>query len=153
MSLDRLGEHLAAKTEPLVVERTFAAPVALVWKTLTNKADMKEWFFELAEFKPEVGFTFGFAVEHKGFNYVHQCKVMEVIAEKRLAFTWRYEGYAGDSLVAIELFAEKEKTRVKLTHTGLETFPATPAFARSNFEGGWTMIIGEGLKQLVEKTK
>jgi uncharacterized protein YndB with AHSA1/START domain len=153
MSLDRLGEHLAAGTEPLVVERTFNAPVALVWKAMTTRADMKEWFFDLAEFKAEEGFTFGFAVEHKGFNYVHQCKVMEVIAEKRLAFTWRYEGYAGNSLVDIELYAEKNRTRVKLTHTGLETFPATPAFARTNFEGGWNSIIGEGLKQFVEKTK
>jgi uncharacterized protein YndB with AHSA1/START domain len=153
MSLDRLSEHLAARTEPLVVERVFNAPVALVWKAMTNKADMKEWFFDLAEFKAEAGFTFGFAVEHKGFNYVHQCKVTEVIAEKRLAFTWHYEGYAGDSLVDIELFADKEKTRVKLTHTGLETFPPLPAFARTNFEGGWNSIIGEGLKQFVEKIK
>jgi len=38
-----------------------------------------------------------------------------------------------------------------LTHEGLETFPKTPAFARENFEKGWTTIIGSELKQFVEK--
>ncbi len=152
LSLERLADHLAQKTEPLVVERIFDAPVALVWKAITNKADMKQWFFELAEFKAEAGFEFRFAVEHNGFNYVHHCKVTKVVPEQALAFTWRYEGYEGDSLVTIELYAEGEKTRVRLTHTGLETFPKLPAFARKNFMQGWTSLIGSGLKDFVEKS-
>jgi hypothetical protein len=35
----------------------------------------------------------------------------------------------------------------------LETFPKAPAFARTNFEKGWTEIIGSSLKQYVEETK
>ena len=144
LSLERLAEHLAQKTEPLVVERIFDAPATLVWKAITNKADMNQWFFELAEFKAEAGFEFRFAVEHNGFNYVHQCKVTRAVLNEALAFTWRYEGYEGDSLVTIELHAEGEKTRVRLTHTGLETFPKLPAFARENFMQGWTSLIGSG---------
>ncbi len=91
--------NLATKDEPLVVERTFDAPVALVWKALTDKDDIKQWSFELREFAPVVGFEFQFDVEHEGFKYCHRCKVTEAIPNKRLAYTWRYEGYAGDSLV------------------------------------------------------
>jgi uncharacterized protein YndB with AHSA1/START domain len=132
-------------TEPLIVERTFNAPVAKVWKAITNRDDMKQWYFDLAEFKPEVGFQFQFVVEHEGNTFDHRCKVTEVIPQKKLVHTWRYEGQPGDSVVTWELFPEGEKTRLKLTHTGLETFPALPAYARKNFEAGWTSIVGTEL--------
>ncbi len=136
--------------EAVVIERTFLAPIARVWKALTDVEDMRSWYFDLREFKPEVGFEFEFSVEHQGTNYHHLCKVTEVIPQKKIAYTWRYEGHEGDSLVTFELFADGEKTRLKLTHEGLETFPKLPAYARKNFENGWTQLIGTELKQFVE---
>ena len=136
--------------EPLVIERTFNAPIARVWKALTDAEEMRRWYFDMKEFKPEVGFEFGFSVEHEGAKYEHRCKVTEVIPQKELAYTWRYEGHEGDSLVTFELFAEGDKTRLKLTHEGLETFPNLPSFARKNFTEGWTQIIGSSLKEFVE---
>jgi uncharacterized protein YndB with AHSA1/START domain len=150
-SLVRLAEHLAAQTPPLVVERTFNAPVAKVWKAITNKKEMSQWSFEIKEFKPKVGFEFEFLGEKDGYKYIHHCKVTEVIRQKKLAYSWRYEGHEGNSLVTIELFATGKKTRLKLTHEGLETFPKTEAFARSNFMEGWTQLIGKYLKEFVEK--
>ena len=152
LSLERLSEHLAQKTEPFVIERTFNAPAALVWKAISNRDDMKEWYFDLAEFKPEEGFEFEFTVEHEGMKYCHRCKVTDVIPQKRLAYTWRYEGHPGDSLVTFELHAEGGQTRLRLTHTGLETFPPLPSLARTNFAKGWTQLIGTSLKEFVEKT-
>ena len=137
--------------EAVVIERTFAAPVARVWKALIDVEEMRRWYFDLKEFKPEVGFEFAFTVEHEGFKYCHLCKITEVIPQKKLAYTWRYEGHEGDSLVTFELFANGAKTRLKLTHVGLETFPKLPAFARENFVKGWTEIIGSSLKEFVEK--
>lgn len=151
MSLERLSGHLAQKTEPFVIERIFKAPSALVWRAITNKDAMKEWYFDLAEFKPQAGFEFEFTVEHKGMTYHHRCKVTDVIPQKRLAYTWRYEGHPGDSLVTFELHAEGNKTRLRLTHTGLETFPPLQSFARENFVMGWTQLIGASLKVYVEK--
>jgi uncharacterized protein YndB with AHSA1/START domain len=90
-------------------------------------------------------------VEHEGNTYDHRCRITEVIPQRKIAYTWRYEGHEGESLVTIELFPEGDKTRLKLTHTGLDTFPRTPAFARENFEKGWTQIIGSELKKFVEK--
>jgi uncharacterized protein YndB with AHSA1/START domain len=140
-------------TEAVVIERIFNAPVARVWKALTDADEMRVWYFELKEFKPEVGFEFEFIVEHEGTMYHHLCKITEVVPQKKIAYTWRYAGEEGDSLVTFELFADGDKTRLKLTHEGLETFPKLPAYARTNFEKGWTEIIGSSLKQYVEETK
>jgi len=141
------------KDEPILIERTYNAPVATVWKALTDNAEMKKWYFDIAAFKPEPGFEFSFTGEGKeGEKYVHLCKVMEVIKEKKITYSWRYEGYEGNSFVTFELSAEGEKTKLKLTHAGLETFPATAsnAFAKENFTEGWTYITGTSLQQFVE---
>jgi uncharacterized protein YndB with AHSA1/START domain len=139
--------------DAVVVERILNAPIARVWKALTDVEEMRGWYFNLKEFKPEVGFEFDFVVEHEGNRYHHLCRVTEVIPQKKIAYSWRYKGEPGDSLVTFELFSEGNETRVKLTHTGIETFPKTAAYARKNFESGWTAIIGSELKQFVEKPK
>jgi len=97
----------------------------------------------LKEFKPEVGFEFEFVVEHEGNTYHHLCKVTEVIPQQKIAYTWRYKGEPGDSLVTFELLPDGDKTKLRLTHKGLETFPKTPAYAQKNFEAGWTGIASE----------
>src|SRR5437763_13822716 len=127
-------------TEAIEIERTFNAPVARVWQALTNVDQMRQWYFELEKFKPESGFEFRFTVEHKGVKYRHCCKVTEVIPQKRIAYTWRYEDQPGDSLVSFDLVADGNKTKLKLTHIGLETFPATSEFAHKNFADGWRQL-------------
>ena len=139
------------KNEPFVIERTFNAPVEKVWKAITDKDQMKQWYFDIAAFKPEVGFEFRFEASNEGKTYLHLCKITEVVAGKKLAYSWRYDGHEGNSFVTFELFAEGDKTRLKLTHEGLETFPADkPDFAKENFVAGWTQIIGTNLKEFVE---
>jgi len=136
--------------EAVVIERTFNAPVGRVWKALTDVDQIRQWYFDLKQFKPEVGFEFEFVVDHEGNKYHHLCRITEVVLEKKLAYTWRYKGEPGNSLVTFELFADGDKTRLKLTHEGLETFPKTPSFARKSFMEGWTQIIGSSLKEFVE---
>ena len=140
-------------TEAIILERTFDAPVGRVWTALTDVDQMREWYFDLAEFKPQVGFEFDFIVEHAGNSYHHLCRVTDVVSEKKIAYTWRYKGEPGDSLVTFELSPEGNRTRLRLTHTGIETFPKTPAYARKNFEAGWNAIIGSELKQFIEGSK
>jgi len=137
--------------DAVVVERILDAPVAKVWKALTDVDQMRHWYFDLKEFKPQVGFEFEFLVEHEGNAYHHLCKITEVIPQRKVAYTWRYKGAAGDSLVTFELSPEGSKTRLKVTHTGIETFPKTPAYARKNFESGWTAIATE-LEQFLGKS-
>ncbi|HMK25458.1 MAG TPA: SRPBCC domain-containing protein [Chitinophagaceae bacterium] len=141
------------KNDPFTIERTYNAPVEKVWMAITNKDEMKQWYFDLAEFKPVVGFEFQFTGEgHKGEKYLHLCKITDVVVNKKLAYSWRYDGYEGNSFVTFELFEEGGKTRLKLTHEGLETFPKNnPDFAKKSFAGGWTHIVGKSLKEFVEK--
>jgi uncharacterized protein YndB with AHSA1/START domain len=141
------------KHEPFVIERTYNAPIEKVWKAITDRDQMKQWYFDIAEFRPEVGFEFQFEGGAESRCYVHLCKVTEVVVGKKLTYSWRYEGYEGNSFVTFELFDEGDKTRLRLTHEGLETFPLNNTdFARSNFVAGWTEITGTLLKEFVEKT-
>ena len=55
--------------EAIIMERILDAPVAKVWKALTHVDQMREWYFALKEFKPEIGFEFDFLVEHEGNTY------------------------------------------------------------------------------------
>ena len=141
------------KTEPLVKEITLNAPASKVWKAISDKDEMKQWYFDLAEFKAEVGFEFQFYGGEEDKLYLHLCKVTEVIPGKKLTYSWRYDGNAGTSYVTFELFPEGSKTRLKLTHKGLETFPAdVKELGRENFVEGWNQIIGTSLKEFVEKS-
>jgi uncharacterized protein YndB with AHSA1/START domain len=152
-SMERLSELLAKKNEPLVIERIFNAPIAKVWKAITNKKAIKQWSFDIKEFEPATGFEFQFYGENEGVKYFHWCVVTEVIPHKKISYSWRYEGYEGNSLVTFELFAESNKSRLRLTHEGLETFPKIPAFARANFVKGWTALIGSSLKEFIEQNE
>ena len=155
----RLEQYVEARSisdmpNPVVVERTYNAPVEKVWSALTDNDQMKSWYFDIAEFKPEPGFEFQFTGgDPNGVQYLHLCKVIDVVPNKKLSYTWRYDGFEGKSLVIFDLTAEGSKTKVKVSHFGLETFPAatTPAFDKKNFEMGWTEIIGKSLKEYVEK--
>src|SRR3954467_7345818 len=136
--------------EAIAMERTLDAPLAKVWRAITDVNQMREWYFDLKEFKPEIGFEFEFIVEHEGNTYHHLCKITEVIPQNKIAYTWRYKGEPGNSLVTVELLADGDKTKLRLTHTGLDTFPKKPTYARERFEAGWTEIIGSELKKFVE---
>lgn len=140
------------KKETVIMERTYPAPVEKVWKALTDKDQMKQWYFDLDAFKPEVGFEFSFTASSDHKQYVHLCRITEVITGKKLAYTWRYKDYPGDSVVTFELFDEGNSTRVTLTHEGLETFPKdSPDFAQNSFLQGWTHILGTSLKNFLEQ--
>jgi uncharacterized protein YndB with AHSA1/START domain len=140
------------KAEPIVIEQTYDSPVEKVWSAITDYKKMQEWYFKMEDFKPEVGFTFHFEGKDKGVTFWHTCVITEVVPLKKLAHTWGYDTYPGGSVVTWELFDEGDKTRLKLTHTGTETFPQdNPSFAKENFAKGWTYITGTGLPGFLAK--
>ncbi|MGV3766256.1 MAG: SRPBCC family protein [Chitinophagaceae bacterium] len=140
--------------EPLVKEIRLNAPASKIWKAITDSTQMKEWYFDMPDFRAEPGFTFAFDGGTEEHTYTHICVVTEVIPEQQLTYSWRYKGFDGNSFVRFELVEETNGTLVKLTHSGLETFPAdNPDFARKNFEAGWNEIIGTSLKEYVETAR
>lgn len=141
------------KNSPIVVEKELNAPIEKVWQAIADKTQLKQWYFDLDDFRPERGFCFRFAGEgHQGQEYMHRCTVTDVIPGKKLQYSWQYEGYPGYSLVTFELVDKGGKTHVRLTHHGLETFPQDNAdFARSSFNGGWDEIIANMLPDFLAK--
>lgn len=136
----------------IIVERLLKASIEEVWEALTNKDEMKKWFFDLKDFKAEVGFQFEFIGGHdEQKQYQHLCVVTDVISQKKISYSWRYVGYSGLSFVTFELFKYEGNTLLKLTHEGLESFPSEdPVFALQNFETGWKTIINNSLKNYLE---
>jgi uncharacterized protein YndB with AHSA1/START domain len=143
------------ENKPFEIECTYPESVSTVWKALTDKEEMKLWYFDLQEFKPEAGFEFQFwGGPAEDRQYLHLCKITEVITGAKLSYSWRYKGYEGNTLVTFELFNEGNQTKLKLTHEGLESFPSdNPDLAKENFVEGWTWLIGTSLKEFLNKSK
>ena len=136
----------------LIIEQEFNAPLELVWRAISEKELMKKWYFDISDFKAEVGCEFHFEGGEDGKRYMHLCKVLEVIPNKKLKYSWKYEGHTGLSFVTFELSSVGEKTKVKLIHEGLETF-INPDFIRANFAKGWKHLIQVSLKEYLENGK
>jgi len=138
--------------DPLTVKRIYNAPLAAVWQAIGEKDHMKNWYFDLDKFEPVMGFRFQFYGKgKKGETYRHLCEVTEVIPLRKLQYSWAYEGYEGISHVSFELSDEDGTTTLKLTHSGLESFPNHPDFSRESFMGGWTYLLGTSLKDYLEQ--
>ena len=124
----------------------------MIWTALTDVQEMKQWYFDLPEFRAEKGCHFSFYGGTEEKQFLHLCEVTEVVPGEKLSYTWRYDGYPGNTLVSFQLQEEATHTRVVLTHTGLESFPAdVPEFAAANFEAGWNHIIGQSLRHYLEQ--
>lgn len=153
-NVDKLNAYVVEGKKPFIIEKVYNAPVSLVWKAITDKEEMKQWYFpDLDQFKAEVGNTFELTAG-KTTQYIHLCKVTEVIENKKISYTWKYKGYEGNSIVTFELFPEgSNKTKLRLTHGGLETFPSAvnPDFARESFAKGWGSFIDIRLREFVER--
>ena len=134
---------------PFVMEQIYDASTSEVWQALTDENKMRKWYFpQLKKFEPLVGFEFDFTDD--GSAYQKEWRVTKVKDGRVLAHSWIYKGYPGSSEVTFELFEEGDKTKLRLTHTGLASFPHDPHFARHRFEDGWKQIIGINLRNYLE---
>jgi uncharacterized protein YndB with AHSA1/START domain len=136
----------------IAITRIFDTDVSHVWKAITERELMKKWYFDLEHFEPKVGFKFEFMGGHEdGIQYKHLCEVTEVEFERKLTYSWQYEGYEGISYVSFLLTkANDDQTRLDFSHSGLLSFPSSnPDFALHNFEAGWTHFIINALPEFL----
>jgi uncharacterized protein YndB with AHSA1/START domain len=134
---------------PLIKEFVYNVTAEIVWRALTHTPSMKRWYFlQLQKFEPVVGAKFQF--EDNNSAYQKEWTVTHVVDGRLLAHSWAYKGYAGQSEVIFELISEGKRTRLKVTHTNLESFPDDSHFKRERFESGWDTLLGHNLKRLLE---
>ena len=61
---------MVAESDPIVVEQRYSASLAGVWRAMTEKDQMRQWFFEqMTEFEPKVGFETQFTVHCEGTDF------------------------------------------------------------------------------------
>ena len=137
---------------PIIITEIFDASAELVWRALTEQSLMIQWYFEnIPEFKAEVGFKTQFNVESNGRDFFHLWEVTEVVPNKKISYSWQYADYTGLGQVTFELTEVGRKTVLKLTNTGLESFPQDiPEFKRESCIGGWNFFIKQRLKKYLE---
>jgi uncharacterized protein YndB with AHSA1/START domain len=125
-----------------VIERTINTSVEKVWSAITEKEKISQWLFPIDAFKAEVGFEFRFIGGKDNISYLHICKVTEVIQNQRLSYSWRYEGFPGNSLVTFELTPKGNQTHLKIIHAGLDTFPVSnPDFLNGSYIPDWANFL------------
>lgn len=136
--------------DPLVLETRLPYPPGMIWYALTDRQAMAAWYFNIAEFRAERGVVFRFYAGPGEMQYLHVCRILELIPERMIAYSWRYEGIPGESTVAFELFEMDSATLLRLTHSGLLSFPKTHSdLSPAAFEAGWKQLIGEHLRSFL----
>ena len=113
---------------------------------------MKLWYFNvIPDFEPTVGFETKFNIQVEDRNYMHLWKIIEVIPNKKIAYTWRFEEYPGESLVSFELIEQGDKTLIRVSNEGLESFPQdVPEFTEESCRAGWEFFIQGNLKEYLD---
>lgn len=137
---------------PLIVECVYNVPIDKVWQALTDNNQLKQWYFQLDKFEPRIGFKFDFiGGADEGPKYLHLCEITEVDEEGVIAYSWKYDNYPGSSIVKWEIFEQGNNTRLKLTHTGVETFADNGKdFQKESFKDGWNYFVNDALKSFLQ---
>ena len=136
MASDRIEKRIELK-----------APVARVWRALTDHREFGEWFRVRLEGPFVRGQVSRGQITYPGFEHVKWEAVVHKMEPERL-FSYTWHPYAIDpkkdyskepaTLVAFTLEAKGDKTIVTITETGFDALPKDRAFEafRMN-EGGW----------------
>ncbi|MGK6340611.1 SRPBCC family protein [Chryseobacterium sp. DT-3] len=138
---------------PITVQYKINAPAEKVWKALTDKKEMKFWYFDIQDFILETGKEFNFYEPGEAKEYHHQCQILEIIPEKKLKHTWSYPELS-DAVTTVTWDLQKEDigTLITLTHDHIEGFNGLGEnFSRKSFTEGWNGIIGKSMKEYLEK--
>ncbi|MEQ8952890.1 MAG: SRPBCC domain-containing protein [Gammaproteobacteria bacterium] len=137
--------------EPIVVEETFNCSLAALWNAVTDRDQMVQWFFtDIPAFSPEVGFYTEFMVDAGERQFLHQWEITDSIPGEKVAYRWRYAGYAGAAQSVFQLGGVDGAACLRIDFPVEEDFPEeVPEFTREACEGGWTYFMGQ-LKNFVE---
>ena len=133
----------------MIKEFVYNVPVEQLWQALTHADQLKKWYFpQIQKFEPVVGYEIQFDDDQQ--EYQKKWIVTKIIEGRTFSHSWAYQGYPGTSEVTFDLFANGHSTKLRVTHTGLDSFANDPHFYRERFDWGWDNLLGRNLKELLE---
>jgi uncharacterized protein YndB with AHSA1/START domain len=140
---------------PVVVRQYINASPEKIWTLLTDKEQMKLWYFDIPDFEPGEGRVFNFYEPGTQKKFHHRCTILEWQPGMRLRHTWTYPARSkGISVVTWDILADGDGASVSVTHEGIEQFKdGGKDFVRESFEAGWKEILGTCLKDFAENGK
>jgi len=132
---------------------TIKQPASEIWEAITNKEQMKEWYFDIQDFELKIGAEFHFYEPGEQKIFLHLCEIKEIIPQKKLAHTWTHPNHSsGSSLLTWELNEYENQTLVTLKHEGIESFAdAGKEFTVESYEVGWNELLSELKTKLENK--
>lgn len=114
---------------------TYPQPVEAVWKALTTRELLSQWLME-NDFHPEVGRSFRLrARPMPGWDGVVDCKVLELVAQTRMVWSWQGTNMKRATYVTFELEPVAGGTRLTLRHAGFQGVGGL--FLRLMHSSGW----------------
>ena len=132
------------------IEKTIdiKAPVARVWRALTDHEEFGTWFRVRLDGPFEVGQTSRGRITYPGYEHLQWEAVVQKMEPERLfSFTWHPYAVEPDvdyskeppTLVEFTLEQTAEGTRLRVVESGFDKIPAgrRPEALRMN-EGGWS---------------
>ncbi|MEO8231559.1 MAG: SRPBCC domain-containing protein [Ignavibacteriota bacterium] len=134
--------------KPIEKKVVINAPVAKVWKALTDPDKIEQWMMMPNNFKPQLNSDFIFNAEMDGNHFDIKCKVLEISENKKLVYSWSAPFFEGNTIVSIQLSGNDGKTELTLIHSG---FAENQKEVQENHSKGWDMRFVAKLKEAVEK--
>ena len=131
------------------------APVEVVWRTITEPEQIRQWFADRVELELEPGGRGLMGFEDRAVPFV----VEAVEPPIRFAFRWNHpageEPAAGNStLVEFTLVGEGERTHLRVVESGLDVL-AWPVSDKEHFadehRGGWALFMDRLARLLAER--
>lgn len=139
--------------DPIIIEYKVNAPLEEIWSAITDKDEMKIWYFDIPDFKLGLFEIFNFYEPGDEKKYHHQAQILEIIPNRKLKYTWHYPDLSkGKTVVTWELQPGENEVLVKLTHDEIENLKDLGEhFSEEAFIEGWDEIIGKSLKTHLER--
>lgn len=136
----------------IVIELFYPHPVKQVWAALTDQQALAEWLMP-NDFAPRLGHHFTFVSSpERGWHGTIYCQVVQLDAERCVAYTWRGGLDGFETRVTFTLESVEGGTRLRLEHSGFEAGGETGLTARDLMASGWgSRILRERLAAFLSK--
>lgn len=134
--------------KPIEKKVVINAPLAEVWKAITDPAKIEQWMLMPNNFKAELNSDFTFNAEMNGNHFDIKCKVLELEINKMLVYSWSAPIFEGITTVSIQLKSGNGGTELTLIHSG---FTENQKDVQESHSKGWDLRFVEKLKVVVEK--